>query len=29
MTFEEKRKDDIIVLPDDQSVYIVLNGKAA
>ena len=28
MVFEEKTKDDIIVLPDDRTVYIVLNGKA-
>ena len=27
MTFEEKKKGDLVILPSDEQVYIVLNGK--
>ena len=27
ITFEEKKKGELVMLPSDQHVYIVLNGK--
>ena len=27
MTFEQKNKKEVLVLPNDKTVYIVLNGK--